>query len=115
MVNAMQNSTTSARAVVLSTTQQQIASNLLPTQRKFITILSLASNTDNVTLANGQDAVANKSYVLYPGGSVTDVMEGDKYYPLELYWQAVANSGTPSIIVIERVGPQDMDFINKGY
>lgn len=95
------------KTVAVGTNQVQVAQDVLVGQRKYITIVNSSSGSEQITLAFNQDAVAGAGVVLSPGGSYTDSQDGSAYFPSNTHIQAICDSATGRLSVVERIGREE--------
>lgn len=91
------------QSVTVGTTQTQIAAQVLPEQRRFISVINTSTGGQAVTLAIGADAVAGAGIVLSPGGSYSDSADGTAYFPPHFYIQAVSDVAGATLAIVERI------------
>lgn len=94
------------RTISVGTSQVQIASDVLMGQRKFITVINTSTGSEKITLAFNQDAVSGQGVVLSSGGSYTDTQDGTGYFPSNTHIQAICDSATGKVAIVERIGAE---------
>lgn len=92
------------KTVSIGTTPIQVAGDVEPGQRKFISIINTSTGAQKISLSIGADAIAGQGIVLSPGGSYSDSSDGVSYFPLEYAHNLVADLAGGSVSVIERIG-----------
>ena len=99
----------SNKSVSVGTRVVQIANEVLPTQRKFISIINTSTGGQIINISINGDASAGIGIQLSPGGSYSDSADGNSaysYFPPYFSMTAVSNLAGGTLAIAERIGSE---------
>jgi hypothetical protein len=105
----MATDSTSTRNPTIGTSVVEIAKELLPSQRKSISIVNTSSGGQIITVAHNADAASGVGTPLSPGGHINDSADGnavDSYFPSNFNYTAISSAVGGTLAIIERVGKE---------
>jgi len=97
------------KLVSIGVTLVNVADEVLPTQRKNITIVNTSSGGQKISLGINADAVNGAGIVLSPGGTYNDSADGNSrnsYFPTHYHISAISDLAGGTIAVMERIGKE---------
>lgn len=103
----MANENVTNKAVSVGVTLVNVCDEVLPTQRKTITIINTSTAGQKISLGINSDAVVGAGIVLTPGGSFNDSADGNSknsYFPTCFHISAIADAAGGTLAVSERIG-----------
>jgi len=99
----------SNRSVAVGVSVVKIAEEVLPTQRKFISIINTSAGGQVISIAINGDASAGAGIPLSPGGTYSDSADGnskDSYFPPHFSFTAVSSLAGGTLAITERIGSE---------